>query len=76
MAERKSDAVRRLVAAGEYKAALSIAKDFHLGITKEQSDDMRRGYECIVHPRFYSSIGMDTAAMAQKGIDTVKVLYG
>ena len=43
--ERKSDAVRRLVAEGNYKAALRIAKDFRLGIAKADSDDMRRGYE-------------------------------
>ena len=32
--ERKSDTVRRLVAAGDFKAALRIAKDFRLGISK------------------------------------------
>lgn len=41
--ERKSDTVRRLVAAGDFKAALRIAKDFRLGISKEDSDDMREG---------------------------------
>ena len=35
--ERKSDKVSRLVAARDYKGALRIAKDFRLGITKEQS---------------------------------------
>lgn len=74
--ERKSDIVRRLVAAGDYKGALRIAKDFRLGIEKEDSDDMKRGYECIVHPRFYESIGADTDKIAQKGIATVKRLYG
>ena len=76
MMERKSEAVRRMVAAGEYKRALSIAKDFHLGISKEDSNDMRRGYECMTHPRFYESIGMDTAKIAQKGVETVIRLYG
>ena len=50
--ERKSEAVRRLVAAGDFKAALRIAKDFRLGISKEDSDNMRRGYECLVYPAF------------------------
>lgn len=76
MPEQKSAIVRRLVAAGEYKKALSIAKDFRLGITKEQSEDMRRGYEAIVHPRFYRSIGLDTAALARKGVEVVIKLYG
>ena len=39
--EKKSDAVRRLVAAGEYQRALGIAKDFRLGISKEERDAMR-----------------------------------
>lgn len=75
--EKKSDMVRRLVAAGEYKAALRIAKGFRLGITKEQADDMRRGYECMAtSPAFYRSLGMDTEALVAKGIATIKELYG
>ena len=74
--ERKSDAVRRLVAAGDFKAALRIAKDFRLGIAKEDSDDMKRGYECMVHPAFYQSIGIDHRQTALKGVETVQRLYG
>lgn len=74
--ERKSDRVRKLVKGGQYKDALRIAKDFRLGISKSDSDDMKRGYEAIVHPRFYQSVGMDTAQIAQKGIDAVIRLYG
>lgn len=74
--ERKSDTVRRLVAAGDYKAALRIAKDFHLGITKKQSDDMARGYEAMTNPRFYKSIGFDIDGLVRIGIETVTALYG
>ena len=74
--ERKSDTVRRMVAVGDFKAALRIAKDFRLGITKEDSDDIRRGYECMVHPEFYQSIGKDPMQIAQKGVEAVKRLYG
>ncbi len=74
--ERKTDKVRRLVAAGEYKAALNIAKDFRLGTNPEDRDDMRRGYECMVHPRFYQSLGMDTRQIAAKGVEAVIRLYG
>ena len=70
--ERKSDTVRRLVAAGDFKAA----KDFRLGISKEDSDDMRRGYECMIHGAFYQSIGKDPSEIAQKGVETVQRLYG
>ena len=73
--EKKSDAVRRLVAAGEYKAALRIAKDFRLGISKEQRSLMARAYECMVHPAFYTSIGIDLSQAIQEGISVVTALY-
>ena len=74
--EKKSDKVRRLVAEGEFKAALSIAKDFRRGITREDMDDMRRGFEAMVSPRFYESLGMDTVQLARKGVEVVQRLYG
>ena len=74
--ERKSDMVRRLVKERKYKEALRIAKDFRLGIDKSDSDDMKRGYECMVHKRFYQQLGMDTGQIAQKGVETIIRLYG
>ena len=74
--ERKSDLVRRLVSECRYKEALRIAKEFRLGIKKDDSDDMRRGYECMVHSRFYKQLGMDTDKIAQKGVETIIRLYG
>lgn len=73
---KKSEVVRRLVASGEYKAALSIAKGFRIGISSEDSKAMTRGFECIVHPGFYSQIGINEADAVKKAIDTVKRLYG
>lgn len=73
--ERKSDMVRRLVADGQYKKALSIAKDFRLGITKEQRSLMARAYECLVHPGFYTSIGIDLSQAIQEGISVINALY-
>lgn len=74
--ERKSDIVRRLVAGGQYKEALRIAKGFRLGISEEDSDDMKRAYECIVHPAFYQQIGFDPEKVAQKGVEIIRRLYG
>lgn len=74
--ERKSDNVRRLVAEGRYKEALKIAKDFHLGISREDSDTMKRGYECMVWPDFYRQIGKDPSEISIKAIETVQRLYG
>ena len=73
--ERPSDKVRRFVAAGQYKDALKIAKDFRLGISKSDSECMKRGYECIVHPRFYESLGFDLNTEINKAIDTICRLY-
>ncbi len=74
--EKKSDKVRNLVAAGEYKAALAITKGFRLGITRDQHDSMARAYECMVYPDFYRSIGIDTEEAIRKGIQVVCSLYG
>lgn len=74
--ERKSDKVRRLVATGQFKAALVIAKDFRIGISPEDRDVMTRGYECMVHPDFYRQIGFDPEAESRKGIAVVSKLYG
>lgn len=73
---KKTDVVRSAVAAGDMRKALSIAKGFKLGITKEQHDDMTRAHECMTNPRFYQSIGADTSELIRKGIDTVVALYG
>lgn len=73
---RKSDMVRQYVASGEYRKALRIAKEFRLGISKEDSEAMKRGYECLVHTAFYRSIGVDTDASVQKGIEVLVRIYG
>lgn len=74
--ERKTDQVRRLILAEDYKGALKIAKGFRLGISKDDSDAMRRGYEAMWNPVFYQSIGMDPVEVAQRGVNTVIRLYG
>ena len=73
---RKSDIVRGLVANRQYKKALQIAKDFRLGITPEQSLQMKKAYECMVHERFYLSLGEDTKSRIAEGISTIVSIYG
>ena len=73
--ERKSDKVRRLVAAGDHKQALAIAKSFRLGITKEQHSTLLRAYECLVHPSFYQSIGTDIAKAITDGVTVLNQIY-
>lgn len=74
--ERKSGMVRRYVADGDYRKALSIAKGFRLGITPEQRSTMTRAYECMVHPSFYSSLGTNLSQAIDEGIAVLKGLYG
>lgn len=73
---RKSDIVRSLVAEKQYKQALRIAKDFRLGITPEQSLRMKKAYECMVHERFYLSLGEDIQKRIAEGIETIVSIYG
>ena len=74
--ETKSDIVRRLVVAGDFKSAFRIAKGFRLGISKETSATLQRGYECMVHPQFYRGIGVNTEAAVQSGIEAIMKIYG
>lgn len=73
---RKSDMVRSLVAEKQYKKALRIAKDFRLGITAEQSLRMKKAYECMVHERFYLSLGENVKDRIAEGIETIISIYG
>lgn len=74
--EKKSDMVRRLVAEGNYKKALSIAKGFRLGFTKEEQNTMTRAHECMVFPGFYKQLGMDESKAIEAGIELLKRVYG
>jgi len=73
---KKGDVVRSLVEARQYKQALRIAKDFRLGITQAQSMKMKKAYECMVHERFYLSLGENIQARIDEGIETIISIYG
>lgn len=75
-AEKKSDAVRRLVAAGDFKSALRIASNFRLGISPEDHAIMKRGWECLNFSGFYRSIGIDVPETIRQAQETVQRLYG
>lgn len=69
---KKSDIVREAVQEQDWKKALQIAKDFHIGVTQEQRSKMARAYECIVHPDFYRQIGVDIPEAIEQGKAIVK----
>ena len=74
--ETKSDVVRWMVRERDYRSALRIAKEFRLGISKEDRDAMRLAYECMVSPGFYRQLGRDPAAEIACGVDVLVRLYG
>ena len=76
MPEKKTSIVKRLLAEGEHKKALGIAKGFRLGLTAEESAKMKRAYECIVHRRFYEQLGKDPEQEIEAGTAVLKRLYG
>lgn len=69
---KKSDIVRKAVREQDWKKALQMAKDFHIGVTQEQRSKMTRAYECIVHPNFYQQIGVDILKAIDQGKEVVK----
>ena len=76
MPEKKTDIVRKLIAEGNHTKALAIAKGFKLGITKDESSQMNRAYECMVHRDFYEQIGKDPEQEIKAGIAVMNRLYG
>ncbi|MGN0398791.1 MAG: hypothetical protein ACI4EO_01570 [Blautia sp.] len=73
---RKSDIVRELVKQKNYRKALSIAKKFVLGITKEEQKTMVRAHECMINPRFYEQLGIDTGEAIKEGVAVLERIYG
>lgn len=63
----KSEVVRNYIKSENWKEALREAKDFRIGVSKEQRSTMARAYECIVHPAFYISIGKNIEECIEAG---------
>lgn len=71
---KKIDALRALMATGAWTKALALAARFpELG---EHRDAIKRGHEAGAHPRFYTSLGKDPAALVAEGIAALKARYG
>lgn len=72
---KKSELVPILVQEKKYKEALRICKCWKLPITPEESNTLRRGYECMVHRRSYESLGIDPDVEILKAIHILENLY-
>jgi hypothetical protein len=72
----KAKDVRQFMADGDYKAALRGAKDFHIGVSKDQRSVMCRAYECFNFPAFYIQLGINIETAKAEGIKVLEQLYG
>jgi len=63
----KSDLVRQYIKNEQWKEALREAKDFRIGVSKEQRSVMARAYECFIRPSFYASIGKNPTECIEAG---------
>ena len=63
----KTELVRDYIKSEKWKDALREAKDFRIGVTKEQRSVMARAYECFIRPKFYESIGKNPVECIEAG---------
>lgn len=75
MIESKTSQVKRLVAAGEYKLALQICKEWNY-TNQTYRDKLRLGYECLMYPEFYRQIGKDPESNYEEAVRILKIVYG
>lgn len=62
--------------AGKIRSALNIAKNFKIGVTAEERNIMAMGYECEVHPEFYTQIGTDIEKTKADALAVLKKVLG
>lgn len=55
----KTQQAKTLLDSGDVKGCLKLMSTFRLGLTKSESNILRTGYECIVHPRMYQQLKVD-----------------
>lgn len=46
--------------------ALSLVKDFRIGLTKEERSILQRGHQASTHPSFFTQIGKDPQQLIQE----------
>jgi len=68
----KAQDVRIFIQQGDFKKALHGAKNFRIGVTREQRSVMSRAYECYIRPEFYRSIGKNPNECIHDGVKVLK----
>jgi hypothetical protein len=67
--------VGQLLLEGQFKKALSFAKNWKMKLTKEQQSQIRRGYECYGNPDFYRQLGFDPEAEKLKAVRVLQKAF-
>ena len=71
MLEKKTDIVKRLLADGNHRQALGIARSFKFGVSKDESQQMKLAYECMAHRDFYKQLGKNPDEEIRTGIEVL-----
>lgn len=61
--------------AGDIKSALKLASGFRLGVTRQQSIVLKRGYECMVWPDQYRRLKKDPEACIEEAKRVFKEVF-
>jgi predicted ATPase len=76
MQESKTDKVRHYVSTEDYKKALSIAKSFKLGFTKDEKETIEIAHELLSgNESFYTNLGYNKDTVVSKAINILKEKY-
>ena len=75
MIEKKTDIVKRLLAVGNHRQALGIARGFKFGVSKDESQQMKLAYECMAHRDFYKQLGKNPDEEIEAGISILIKLF-
>lgn len=69
--------VRMCFKAGDLKGALRITSGWRASsvVSREQLRDLKLGYECLVRPEFYRSLGRDVDMAVEKAKQTVLAVF-
>lgn len=69
--ESKTESLKKALAAGDIPGALSLGRNFKIGFTPEEINQIRRGYECTVRPDFYRQLKFNPDMEIEKAFNTL-----
>lgn len=68
----KTKQAAELLTAGDHKGCLKMMSGFRLGLSKQESNILRTGYECLVHPRMYQQLKVDVDKAVVEAVSLAK----